>query len=156
MLERILKALLTVACAAVCCGSLAAQTAKTITIRMIDGASGKPLSSSSVLIRINHLPTPHGDWVHANEDGTATVTLPPDATLLTPQASYGDAMDSYVNCDAVKDKEFVGPHWYAVSEILATGVVTPNGCGKRTAVAKPGEFVFFVRAKNWRDSMQTE
>jgi hypothetical protein len=152
-----LKALLTVACVAVCCGSLVAQTKRTITIRMIDGSTGKVLSTSNLLIRINHQKTPHADWVHSNEDDTATVTLPPDAILLTPLATYHDTMETYVNCDAVKDKQSSGAHWYPINDILSMGIVTPNGCSsKRTAVAKPGEFVFFVRQKNWQDSMKQD
>ena len=156
MFARTLTALLTIVCIAVFCGSLAAQTDRTITIRMLDGATGKLLSSANLLIRINHQKTPHADWVHANEDGTARLTLPPDATVLTPEATYHDTMETYVNCDSVKDKQFSGAHWYAVYGILSTGVVTPNGCGKKTAVAKPGEFIFFVRHKNWQDSMRQD
>jgi hypothetical protein len=156
MLERILKSLTAVACLAVCCGSLAAQTQRTITIRMIDGATGKLLSSANLLIRINHQKAPHADWVHTNEDDTATVTLPPDATVITPEATYHDTMETYVNCDAVKDKQSSGAHWYPVADILSMGVAAPNGCGKKTAVPKPGEFIFFVRHKNWQDSMKQD
>jgi len=68
----------------------------------------------------------------------------------------------YANCDADKDRgssEKAPPqdHWYPVAEILAKGLVAPNDCiGKKVpeklqVVAKPGEFVFFVRPLNARE-----
>jgi hypothetical protein len=47
--------------------------------------------------------------------------------------------------------------WYKISDILTLGVVAPNGCGgkkvadKLQVIAKPGEFVFFVRKLNARE-----
>jgi hypothetical protein len=43
-----------------------------------------------------------------------------------------------------------------VPDILKSGVVAPNDCSKRTAQAKPGEFVVFVRRINWREQMQQD
>jgi len=140
------------------CASLPAQTEKTITIRMLDSKSGKLIATSDYLVRINHEKTVHGDWVQKNEEGVGVMKVPPEATEILVRATYDSSMSIYDNCDAVKDLGTADhaaslDHWYALSEILAKGVVAPNGCiGKKVpdrlqVFAKPGEFVFFVRHK---------
>jgi hypothetical protein len=154
--RRVLYLLL---CITTCCGSLRAQTEKTITIRMLDGKSGKLIVTSSFLVRINHQQTVHGNWVVQNEDGTGKLTVPGDAALLSVRATYDSSTSVYANCDANKDtgSSYQGAaldRWYEISDILANGVLAPNNCiGKKVpnhpqVFAKPGEFVFFVRRLN--------
>jgi hypothetical protein len=68
----------------------------------------------------------------------------------------------YANCDADKDRGSAEhapsqDRWYPVASILSSGIVAPNNCiGKKVpeklqVVAKPGEFVFFVRPLNSRE-----
>ena len=100
-----------------------------------------------------------------NGDGTGKLTVPDDATVISVRATYDNTMSFYINCDANKDKGTAErgaslDHWYKVSDILALGVVAPNGCGgkkipeKLQVVAKPGEFVFFVRKRNALEQFQ--
>jgi hypothetical protein len=145
-----MRAFLMCAALAVCSGALSAQT-QAITIRVLDGHTGKALVTTSILVRVDHQKTVHANWVSLNEDLTGKATLPAEATLLAAQATYDNTIELFVNCDSVKDNPPTGPHWYKLSDILATGVVAPNGCSGKSAVAKPGEFVFFARAKSWRD-----
>jgi hypothetical protein len=153
------RALLLSFCMAAFCASISAQTEKTITIRMLDSKSGKLISTSDFLVRINHEKTAHGNWVQKNEEGVGVMKLPPEATDILVNATYDGAMSVYDNCDAAKDAGTADhaatlDHWYAVSDILTKGVVAPNGCvGKKVpdklqVFAKPGEFVFFVRHKS--------
>jgi hypothetical protein len=155
MILRIRSALLTSAALAVCV-ALPAQTAKTITIRIVDGHTGKALVASNVLIRVDHQKTVHADWVALNDDRSGKATLPAYAAVVAAQATYDNTMELYINCDSVKDDPPTGPHWYKLSEILATGVVTANGCSHRTVEAKPGEIVIFARRKSWRDTIQQD
>jgi hypothetical protein len=131
-----------------------AQTPKTITIRMLDAKTGDPIATSDFLIRIDHKEELHGNWVQLNDDGTGKLTLPADASLVTFEAKYNGGTDIYVNCDGVRDKPSPVPHWYAISQILTSGVAAPNGCSKHTAVAKPGEIVFFVRKRNLQEQLK--
>jgi hypothetical protein len=131
-----------------------AQTPKTITVRMLDAKTGVPIATSDFLIRIDHKEELHGNWVQLNEDGTGKLTLPADAVLVTFEAKYNGDTDIYVNCDGVRDKPAPVPHWYAISAILASGVAAPNGCSKHTAVAKPGEIVFFARKRNMQEQFK--
>ena len=146
-------------CVAALCGSASAQDQKTVTLRMIDSRSGLLIASSNYLIRINHEKTEHGDWVLKNEDGTGNLTLPANADLLAVHATYDAATHIYANCDADKDHGSADhapspDRWYSIATILASGVVAPNNCiGKKVpeklqVIAKPGEFVFFVRELN--------
>lgn len=146
-----IRVLATFAWVTALCLPLHAQTGKTVSIRLLDGKTGVPITPSNFLVRIDHKNTDHNEWLRMNDDGTAQVALPADALLLSLQATYYASMDIYINCDAAKEKEKDTLHWYAVADILKTGVVAPNGCGKAQATAKPGEFVFFVRKRGWRD-----
>jgi hypothetical protein len=110
--------------------------------------------ASGFLVRINRQDTVHADWVKISEDGPVKLTLPADATVVSIRATYDSAMSTYANCDSAREKQNPVVHWYDVSAILNSGVVAPNGCGKMTETAKPGEFVFFVRKENWREKMK--
>jgi hypothetical protein len=154
-----------VLCFAALCGSLSAQTGRTITVRMLDSKTGNLIATSQFLVRINHQETVHGNWVVKHEDGTGKLTVPDDASVLSIHATYESTTLVYVNCDASKD---VGTadhaagldRWYKVADILASGVVAPNGCAgkkipdKLQVVAQPGEFVFFVRKQNVKEQLQ--
>lgn len=153
--------LLFICLAALSCPALA-QKQKVITVRMIDTRSGVLIATTNYLVRINHQETEHGDWITQNEDGSGKFILPPEAELISIHATYEAATLTYVNCDADKDHGSANhapnaDHWYPVADILSTGVVAPNLCvGKKVpeklqVVAKPGEFVFFVRPLNSRE-----
>ncbi len=147
-------------CMAILCGSLCAQTQKTITLRMLNAKTGKLIATTHFLVRVNHEKEIHGNWVELNEDGTGKLTLPDNATELTVQATYAAATETYVNCDSAATKGYVMDRWYKVSAILDTGIVAPNDClkpsdaAKLKLVAKPGEFVFFVRPLTKKEAAQ--
>ena len=160
--QRIRRVFFLLSCLAAACSAGRAQTQNTITVRMIDIRTGMLIPTSNFLVRINHQQTDHGDWVKQNEDGTGNLTLPVDAEVVSIHATYDSATLIYANCDADKDrgsaeKAPAKDHWYPIAEILAKGVAAPNDCiGKKVpeklqVVAKPGEFVFFVRPLNARE-----
>lgn len=160
MVRRTLRAFLLIVWTAALCAQLHAQTGKSITIRLLDGKTGRAISASGFLVRADHQPAVHGDWVSQNEDGTGELKVPAGASVISIHASYENSMEIYVNCDSAKQIATASDLWYPVSEILAQGIVAPNGCVKpKTAeklnvVAKPGEFVLFVRKMNWREQSQ--
>jgi hypothetical protein len=129
------------------------QTPATVTIkiRMIEAKTGNLIPTTDFLIRIDHQEDQHGNWVKQNEDNSGNLTLPANASIVAVEGKYASSTTIYVNCDSVRDKPEPVVHWYTISEILATGVAAPNECSKHTAVAKPGEFVFFVRQRNWKE-----
>jgi hypothetical protein len=86
-----------------------------------------------------------------NDDGTVIVTLPSDAREIAIKATYDLSIETYVNCDAAKEADKERDIWYPISQILQSGLVAPNECSQTRYTAKPGEFVFFVRKRTWRD-----
>ena len=127
------------------------QTPKTISIRLLDGKTGLPVKASNFLVRVDHQDTLHPEWVKINDDGTVIVTLPTDAKEISVKATYDMGMDTYINCDAAKENDKERNIWYPISAILNAGVVAPDECAKTDFVPKPGEFIFFVRKRDWRD-----
>lgn len=159
MIRRTHRVLLLLLCVAAFCGITYEQAQKTITVRMLDSRTGKLIVTSDFLVRVNNEQTIHSNWITLNEDGTGKLTVPSDATVVSIRATYASTTSFYINCDASKnvgasDQSGTSDRWYKVSDILALGVVAPNGCGgkkvpdKLQFVAKPGEFVFFVRKRN--------
>ena len=138
---------------------------KVITLRMIDGRTGKPIVTSDFIIRINHQTTPHNNWVEAREDGTARVTLPTNAETISIHATYDRTTQTYINCDSSDAHSLAGQppsldHWYIVADVLSSGIVAPNACiGKKIpdklqVVAEPGQFIFFVRKLSAKEQFE--
>jgi hypothetical protein len=156
MVRRTLGILTLLLSVAALSGSLSAQTGKIVTVRVLDSRTGQLIATPDYLVRINHEQTVHANWVTKNEDGTGKMIVPENATVLAVQARFDMGMSIFLNCDNAKDKQNPVARWYAVSDILSAGVAAPNGCGKRTAIAKPGEFVFFVRKESWREQLKDD
>lgn len=136
--------------AAFCC-SLHAQSTNTISLRVLDGKTGMPVQAANFLVLVDYRDTIHNEWVKINDDGSVFVTLPADVREFSVKATYEMGMATYINCDAAKESDKERNIWYPVPLILRNGVVAPNECGKTDYEAKPGEFVFFVRKRAWRD-----
>lgn len=150
-------ALLVLAVVAGLCGTLRAQSPKSITIIMLDGKTGKPLVPDNYMIRLDHLNSLHNEALQVNDDGSGKVSVPERASFLSVQGTYHGSIEIYVNCDAGMEKDTSTLHWYQIADIMHSGVVAPNECykGKYSnpeMAAKPGEFIFFVRETNWRES----
>ena len=133
------------------CACLHAQTASTISIQIRDGKSGLPVKASNFLIRADRHDTIHPEWVKIDDDGTVLVTIPAGVKEISVKATYEMGMSTYINCDVVKETDKERDIWYPVSLIVKNGVVAPNECARTEFDAKPGEFIFFVRKRAWRD-----
>ena len=147
-----IRTLAKLACVTVFSVSLHAQTVSSISIRLLDGKTGLPVKASNFLPKVDRHDSEHVEWVHLNEDGTVIVTVPAGAKEFSVKATYNGSMDTYINCDAAKESDRERDIWYPISDILTSGVVAPNECSKTEYTAKPGEFVFFVRKRDWRDN----
>ena len=141
-------------CATAFCASLHAQTDSVIHIRLLDGKTGLPVEASNFLVRINRHETVRNELVRMNDDGSVVVTVPAGAQEIAIKPTYDLAMETYINCDAARETGKERDIWYSISTILQTGVVAPNECSETHYTAKPGEFIFFVRKRSWRDAPQ--
>jgi hypothetical protein len=159
MIERAYRALLPIACMCALAGVLQAQIGRTITIKVRDGKTGEAVTPSNVHVRFNHQPEARGDWVDQKDDGTIEVKIPADAKAISVRATYENSMEYFVNCDVSKQKDSSAESWYPVTDILASGLAIPNDCvnqkdaDKVKAGVKPGEFVLFVRKRNWKEQV---
>ena len=149
-----IRTLVGLLCAAVFCAGLHAQAAITVQIRLLDGKTGLPVKASNYLVRIDHHDTAHSEWVKMNDDGTVIVTLPSDAHEIAVKATYDMSTETYINCEVSKESDKQRDIWYPISQVLQSGVVAPNECSQTHYTAKPGEFVFFVRKRNWVEQLK--
>jgi len=148
------SALCLLLCMVLMCGAAYPQTNRTISIRMLDSQTGKIIASSEFQVWIDHAVGTNRQWVQPSKEGVGEITLPPNASVIAVHAQYGQAKFFYANCDSVKDGGAHTDHWYFISEIVSSGVAAPNYCSKLTVVAKPGEFIFFVRPQHWWEEMR--
>jgi hypothetical protein len=129
---------------------------RVITIIMADGRSGKTITPDNFVIRFNHQNAIRNEMLTVNDDGTGKLKVPANATHISVQGSYHNAIDLYVNCDAAMDKDISTLHWYSIDDIMKAGLSAPNDChkGKSVAIpAAPGEFIFYVREIGWHDDL---
>lgn len=145
------RILVMLACAAIFSALLHAQDSTAISVKLLDGKTGDPVKASNFLVLVDHHDTIHPEWVKINDDGTVIVTLPPDAKEFSIKATYDMGMDIFINCDAAKEAHKERDIWYPISMIVKSGIVAPDECGTTNFTAKPGEFIFFVRKRDWRD-----
>lgn len=131
------------------CGLSCAQADRTISIRMLDSKTGVPITTTSEFqVWIDHASGTNRTFVRPDKDGMGKIELSPNASVISVHAQYGKG-------DSVKDRGPYSDRSYSVSEILTTGIAAPNYCGKQKAVAKAGEFVFFVRPMTfWEKTRQ--
>lgn len=148
-----IRTLARIASIAAICISLHAQTGKTISVQLRDGKTGKLITPSNFLLRIDHHDAVHNEWVKINDDGTVQVTVPDDAKEISLQATYNEGMDYYVNCDAAKQADKERELWYPIAVIMKSGAVAPNECGRSQYSAQAGQFIFFVRKRGALDQL---
>jgi hypothetical protein len=138
-------------------GMLHAQAGKIIIVKVRDGKTGDSVTPSNVQVLFDHQTDATGRWVDQKDDGTIEVKVPAGAKVLAVRATYQNALEYYVKCDVAKQKDTGQDSWYPVDEILSSGISAPNDCVKSKAAdkakveARPGEFVLFVRKRNWKE-----
>jgi hypothetical protein len=131
-----------------------AQSDRTITIRMLESKTGTLVTPTKFQVNVNTKDYSHLESISPNKDGLGELVVKGDVTMISIQALYQPGDHIFVNCDMVKDTVSFLTHWYEVPEIFSTGTVAPNRCSKLKAVAKPGEFIFFIRPMNWYEKLK--
>jgi hypothetical protein len=134
--------------------------AVTIHVRVLDGRTGKNLSGMNLeFVDYYHDSdgSTHADLngrmlVKASSDGDSYIANPDAHGVLVFEALGNDGV--WTPCTRQKlydsDTRTYGKEYlYQVSTIVASGLVAKNHCSGRTATAKPGELVIFVRPVTW-------
>lgn len=137
-----------------------AQTGRSVTVRVLNAKTGRPLKGVGVfLVDSNRTAgkadpaagAPHG---LSSSDGAVALRLPvptPEKILVW----YSGGQCGLAQCSYNNGAPF------STADILKTGVVAPNGClkGRNTpysVVAKPGEIVIFGAPLSWWDCVKRE
>lgn len=142
------------------CGIADAETGRTIRIQVRDGRTGQKISPSNIQVKFDRKQTANPEWVKQNEDGSTEIKVPEGSVSLSVHATYDNSMEYYINCDATRQKDTSTESWYPVGEILSAGLSMPNECVRPKSAeklkdeTKPGEFVLWVRKRNWREQAQ--
>jgi hypothetical protein len=138
---------------------LLAQTA-TIHVRVLDGRSGKNLSGMALTFVDYHAGQVGGADGDLNGRTLVKTSVDGDLYIANPNV-HGvlvfDVLDRAVwwtRCSRQRfynrdTRAYGSEYLYPVSTIVASGLATSNNCSKKTAMAKPGELIIFVRPVTW-------
>lgn len=120
-------------------------SAEQITIRVVDGRNGHPIIDEKLQVWFNRQ-SGSAMSISTDKQGIAQVDAPSGAALLL-------SANLYVDCRYSKQ---TGPErpTYPISDILRTGVLAANTCGKLKLSPTPGELIFFVRPEHWWEGMK--
>lgn len=135
--------------------AFAGSDGQKIRIRVLDGRNGHPVTKESVNVWIGDKPEDLllggegvvGSLRSTDKNGEVSVPIPErHAEWIEIEADY------YFDCRPYR-KNSPRPA-YSVKEILQSGVVLGNTCGKQRAEPRPGEITFFVRPLHWWEGFQ--
>jgi hypothetical protein len=137
---------------------LVAQTA-TIHVRVIDGRTGKNLSGMNLAFLDYHIGSDGNTHADLNGRMTGKTSAESDSYIANPDPRgvlvfNGLGSGLWIPCTGQKfydteTRTYGSEHLYPVSTIVASGLVAKNNCSKRTATAKPGELIIFIRPATW-------
>lgn len=137
---------LSVVAAALSFCSASALIGQSITVRVLNARSGRPLARQSVTI--SWPDTLHKTVVNLGPDGTAKLDLAGRSEfgmLPGPRSDKEPNSLSYIDCnDFAKVR---------TRDVLSRGLVTANRCSSKiSAEVKPGEVVFWGVPLHWWES----
>ena len=124
---------------------IGSAAAKQVKIRVVDGRNDKPLKGVTVDIWFGRKAVPPPSQVTSSDDGTALVIIPdPIDTVLIGAQLVGD-------CRRLpgSNKNYIENNAYGVDDILRTGIVTQNNCGRRKDELIKGVLVYYVTPLHW-------
>ena len=114
----------------------------TITIKVLNGKTGKPVWRESPNIWIDKEPSINP---YTNLHGKATIKVSSSAAQLRITPDFGHEC-RWKDGDSAKMRVS-----YSIAEILRTGVVSQNFCGAATIAPTPGVLVFYELPSTWRE-----
>ena len=123
----------------------AGAIAEPIIIRVVDGRNGHPITDEKLQLWFNSQ-SGSAMSISTDKNGVAKIDSPAGVALLI-------SANLYVDCRYSKQ---AGPErpTYPVSDIVRSGVLAVNTCGKLKLLPTPGELIFFVRPEHWWEGMK--
>jgi hypothetical protein len=115
-------------------------SAQTITIRLLDAKSGKPMGYENITVDW-HTPGFDSSELRLDAGGLAQVSALSGTVgfSLRPGPRRGSEPNRVACFDCNKWNEFS----ISIAEVMKTGLIPGNKCGKATRSAHPGEIVFW-------------
>ena len=128
-----------------------AQAEAAIRVRVLDGHTGKPYAHTGIVV--------WDDTRLAPGHPATTLFAQPtdDQGVSIVQASPHAMISVHVSAEVgscfprMPDKQ--GPYTTSVTDILRTGVISPNICGKPHVQPRPGELIVFQRPLHWYERL---
>jgi hypothetical protein len=152
------------------CGT--ALHAQTIRIKLVDGRNGRAMAGTCVNVWVGK-ERKDAMAIPTDKEGVASLRLTDkDAEtdtqnqwkecglfgVIGPVVKYADSIGinvGYVLCQVRQaDHTWLATQKFSTEEVLHSGVVTANTCGKAKASPTPGEIVLFVRPLSWWEKLK--
>jgi hypothetical protein len=146
--------------------------AQMVTIKLVNGRNGNPMSNSHVNIwvgperkRTMVIPTDKNGIARlrlTNNDDEVDLHMREkhigDNVVIDPIVKYDETLRinvPFVICyPHVRDYSWLAITNISAKQVLQQGIVWPNTCGKATASPKPGEVTIFVRPLTWWEKLK--
>jgi len=129
--------------ATVCCQLISAQT---LTIKLVDAKSGKPMAKQNVTVKWDNSDS---SVVEVNDVGLGRVEVSSGArqfVLLTGPGKGAEPFRiAYMDCNERASM------LVSVSEVVKNGIVPKNKCGNQKLAQHPGEIVFGALPRSFWD-----
>jgi hypothetical protein len=122
----------------------ASSTPSVLTIRMLNGKSGKPLGNRFIAVEFQN--SPQKPMLYINKQGSGNLQIPPGATafsLIAAARKRGANQAAYIVC---------GPfgQWIPIQNVLQHGYVPQNECNANLPLtAAPGELLYLITPLPW-------
>jgi hypothetical protein len=149
-----------------------ALQAQTIRIKLVNGRTGRAMGGTCVNVWVGN-ERKSAMAIPTDKDGVASLRLTDkDAEINTqnqskecgdfgvtnPVVKYASSIRvnaGYVSCQVRQpDHTWLAIQNFSAKEVLESGVVTANTCGKANASPTPGEIVLFVRPLSWWEKLK--
>jgi hypothetical protein len=121
-------------------------TAQQFTIRLLDGSSSKPMSNQNVAVSFDQDPL-HEVQVAVGTDGIGHIAIPSGANTVILRVGQKRGKEpnrvAYLDC---RDQASLP---VSLREINQKGFVPRNVCSQSNVTTKPGEIVFWGKARRW-------
>ena len=130
----------------------------TIHVRIIDGRTGHPISGMNFAFVDYHTDETGKYRDDLNGRKTVTTSIEGDSYIANPDTHgvlvFNGLNSMWTACSKQKfydenTHKYGADYLYPVSTITTSGLVARNDCSRRTAFAKPGELVLFIRPTTW-------
>lgn len=149
-----------------------ALQAQTIRIKLVNGRTGRAVAGTCVNVWVGN-ERKSAMAIPTGKDGVASLRLTDQDTEINSQNRWKECGDFGVTDPVVKyassirvnapyvlcqvrqpDHTWLATQSFSTREVLGSGIVTANTCGKAKASPAPGEIVLFVRPLSWWEKLK--